>query len=283
MVNLNFASWWGRQTLEANRTDLWQLGSFHLWIQPLAQRLQIQWHWGVPSNKAQGNSWLDSTVRIAPGGGGEAPAADAQQVYCVYGNRPIPRMDLLFVPTLADRPLITRLSTPLHILPGETAHLYVVVPLHLRIEMAENGRLLHEIPTHRLSDTWFGPMSSAGELCFAGATPALLDLRDVPLRLQTAISAVAVHNAGKESLRFDRVNVPLPQLSLFYSPRTGFWTDAFSLTCEDESEMATLKLERQPPPESSPHQFVAGPRQAAPPSRPVVRAFTRIFGERPIL
>jgi len=271
---MNFASWWGRQTIEPQRTDLWQLGPLCLWIQPLLGRWRLTWTYSA--------DWLDSRVRIVPGSGGETPPADAQQIYCVSGAGASPRADLLFVPALAARPLITRLATPLHILPGETTHLYIVSPLSLRVAMADSGRLLHEIPTFRPSDTWFGPISPAGELCYASPVPAFLELREVPLRLQCAISAVSIRNAGREALRLDRINVPLPRLSLFYSPRTGFWTDAFSLICEDESDMASLRLERQPPPEANPNQFVAGPRvNQAPNAASVVRAFTRLFGERP--
>lgn len=280
-TSLNFHSWWGRQSIEPQRTDLWQLGPLHLWIQYLSNRWSIHWtHTG---------DWLDPSVRIVPGTGGELPPARAHQINCVLGTGP--RADLLFVPALADRPLINRLPTTLNLLPGEATHLFVISPLKLRIESAESGKLLHEIPTHRLSDTWFGPVSAStaansshatplGELCYASAAPAFLDLRDVPIRLHCAISSVFLRNAGKETLRIDRINVPLPRLSLFYSPRTGFWTDSFSLTCEDNGELASLKIDKQPPNEASPTQFVSAPHQAVTEAPPIIRAVGALFRER---
>jgi len=281
MTTLNFHSWWGRQTIEPQRIDLWQLGPLHLWVQHLANRWILSWSYS--------GSWLEPTVRIVPGTTEELPPPDATQVDCVFGSSP--RADLLFVPSLADRPLVNRLAYPLHILPGESASLYVLSPLRLRIEVAESGKILQEVPTHRLSDTWFGPISSpsgsstgeksaVGELCYAGSLPAFLELREVPIRLHCAISTVAIRNAGKETLRVERINVPLPRLSLFYSPRTGFWTDAFSFVCEDGGELASLKLERQPPAEASPAQFVAGPRKAPQESMPLIRAVGAMFRER---
>ncbi len=288
MTTLNFHSWWGRQTIEPQRTDLWQMGPLNLWVQHLAHRWTLSW--------THSGDWLEPRVRIVPGvAAGELPPPNATQVNFVLGSSP--RSDLLFVPSLADRPLINRLASPLHILPGETASLYVLSPLRLRIEVAENSKVLQEIPTHRLSDTWFGPISSpssalatgptplsqkapTGELCYASSLPAFLELREVPIRLHCAISAISIRNAGKETLRVERINVPLPRLSLFYSPRTGFWTDAFSLVCEGSDELASLKLERQPPAEASPSQFVAGPRQAQPDSMAVIRAVGSLFRER---
>lgn len=270
---MNFNSWWGRHTIEPNRADFWQLGPLHLWIQHLAHQWRITW--------SHDRDWLDARVRIKPGATGEAPPPDAQQVHCVFGSAA--RQDLIFTPVLSDRPIVTRLEKPLEILPSETVSLYVISPLRLRIEMAEPLKLLQEIPTFRLSDTWFGPMSSAGELGYASTAPAYLDLREVPLRLHCAISAVSIRNSGSDSLRLDRINVPLPRLSLFYSPRTGFWTDSFSLERKEDTEMASLRLDRQPPAEASPSQFVTGPRHVAHDASSVVRAFSALFRDRSFL
>jgi hypothetical protein len=246
------------------------MGPLNLWVQRLANRWTLSW--------VHSGDWLDPSVRIVPGASGEMPPPNATQVTCVLGSSP--RADLLFVPTLADRSLVNRLASPLHILPGESASLFFLSPLRLRIEVAENNKILQEIPIHRLSDTWFGPMSSLGELCYANSLPAFLELRDVPIRLHCAISTVSIRNAGKEVLRVERINVPLPRLSLFYSPRTGFWTDAFSFVCEEGGELASLKLDRQPPSEANPAQFVAGPRLAPQETMPVIRAVGALFRER---
>jgi hypothetical protein len=224
-------------------------------------------------------------MRIIPdsdfGQGLELPPLDAQQVNCAFGASDYNH--LLFTPCLPDRPVVTRLETPLNILPGETVSLYVISPLRLRIELDGTAKLLQEIPTYRLSDTWFGPMSSAGELCYASTVPAFLSLAEVPLLLHCAISAVTIRNSGADSLRLDRINVPLPKLSLFYATRTGFWTDAFSLERKEDSEMASLKLDRQPPFEASPSEFVAGPRHIGAESNSVVRAFSALFRDRSTL
>jgi hypothetical protein len=270
---MNFSSWWGRHTIEPNRSDLWQLGPMRVWIQHSTHEWRVAWHYS--------GDLLDSTVRSVPGARNEMPPSEAKVVNCVFGSAA--REDLIFSPSLPDRSVITRPSTPLFILPNEKVTLYVVNPLWLRIEMPQGqnqaAKLIQEIPTYQLSDTWFGPMSSAGELCYASTAPAYLDLKEVPLRLHCAISSVSIRNSGFDALRLDRIQVPLSRLSLFYSPRTGFWTNSFSFERRDDNEMAAIKLEAQPPAEASPSQFVTGPRTSTSESG-VIRAFSALFKER---
>lgn len=266
----SFSSWWGRHTVDAGRLDFWQIGPLHLWVQHLPHQWRLNW--------TQSGDWLEPRIRAVPGAHGETPPADAQQVNCLFGES---RDELIFAPALADRPVVTRLTSPVQILPDEQVTLYVVSPLWLRLEMAQPSKVLQEIPIYRMSDTWFGPPTN-GELCYASSGPAFLQLRDVPLRLHCVITAMTIKNLGTKPLPLQKIKVPLPRLSLFYSPRTGFWTDTVTLESRggEDTEMASLKLERQPPADASPTQFVTGPRVGASDPNSVIRAFGALFRER---
>jgi hypothetical protein len=266
----NFSSWWGRHAVEVGRSDFWQIGPLSLWI----QHLPNQWR----MHTLPGRDWLESQLRMVPGASAELAPAEAFLTTCMFRES---RDDLLFSPVLPDRPSITQLKTPIHILPGEEVSLFVVTPLWLRIEMVEPVKTLLEVPTYRMSDTWFGPPSIAGELCYATPGEAYLQIREVPLRLHCTITAVLVKNLGTKSLRVDRLNVPLPRLSLFYSARTGFWTDSLTLeTKGEDAGMASMKLHHQPPADVAPTQFVTGPRQSSPDPTSMIRAFSALFRER---
>lgn len=274
MINsANFSSWWGRHSIEGGRTLLWQIGPLQLWIQNRGQQMKLTW--------THGSDWLDPRVRNLPAGGSDLPPADAKEVNavtCIFGANGID--EILFSPALPDRPIVTRLSQPTRVMPGEETTLYILSPLWLRVETAQTTKLMHELPIFRFSDTWFGPMSSTGELCYSSTSSAFLDLREVPLRLHCVISAVRIRNLGSDALPLERVNLPIPRLSLFFSPRTGFWTDAVTLERKDNSEMASLKIERQPPADANPSQFIVGPRQSTSEANSVVRAFSAFFRER---
>jgi hypothetical protein len=266
---MTFSSWWGRHSVEAGRIDYWQIGPLNLWIQHLAHQWRFSW--------VHSPDWLDPRVRSVPSATQESIPPEAENLHCAFLDS---REDLIFAPTLANRPVVTRLATPLQVIPGENVTLYVVSPLWLRVEMAQPSKPLHEFPIFRLSDTWFGPMSSAGSLCYASSSPAFLELREVPLRMHCAITAVTIRNSSANALPIDRLNIPLPQLSLFYSPRTGFWTDAITLEHNEGAEMATLRIDRQPPADAAPTQFVTGPRQTVADTGTVFRAFSAFFRER---
>jgi hypothetical protein len=270
MNSTNFSSWWGRHTIEASRTLLWQIGPLQLWIQNRGSQIRMIW--------SRNADWLDPRVRTVPAGGADVPPLHAEEVTCIFGSQS--NDEVLFSPSLPDRSVVTRLAKPMRVMPGEETTLYILSPLWLRIETANSNRLLHELPIFRFSDTWFGPMSDAGDLCYSSTSAAFLDLREVPLRLHCVISAVRIRNLGSDYLPLERVNIPLPRLSLFFSPRTGFWTDSVTLERKDNSEMASLRVDRQPPADANPSQFIVGPRQATAEANTVVRAFSAIFRER---
>jgi hypothetical protein len=268
----SLSPWWGRHQIETGHIDFWQIGPLSLWAEHLSHQWKITWQ--------HGEDWLDSTTRVIKGALRETVPQDRPPIHCAFQES---SNDLILSPALADRPVVTRLSHPLYVLPGERVSLYVISPLWLRIEMAEPMKLLYEVPLFRLSDTWFGPMLSpiTHGLCYASTAPAFAHPGEVPFRAHCAITAVTVRNlSATSSLLIDRISVPLPRLSLFHSPRTGFWTDAITLERNESSDLATLKLDRQPPADASPAQFVTGPRIASNDSGTMLRAFSALLRER---
>lgn len=276
MAQMNqVSSWWGRHSLALDRTDFWQIGPLKLWLNASSTKLATSW--------ANGDDFLDGHVRNVPGAQqqlehGIVAPDKVETVISAYSQSQ--RNDVVFAPMLPDRPVVLRIADPIRILPGEEVTLYMVVPLFIRLELSNSAKLIYEIPTYRLSDTWFGPLSTLGGLCYASASPAYLDLREVPLRAHCAITAITIKNSGLDALKLDRLNIPFPRLSLFYSQRSGFWTDRMTLERNADNEMANVKLDRQPPAEASPTQFVTGPRHAAAENSPVIRAFSAIFKDR---
>lgn len=269
------SSWWGRHGLALDQTDFWQIGPLKMWLNSTPSKLAVSW--------AHSNDFLDAHIRNVPTAQLQldqnvvAPI-DTQTVITAFANSG--RTEVIFTPMLPDRPIVLKLADPVRVLPGEEVTLYMVAPLVIRLELTQSAKMIAEIPSYRLSDTWFGPLSTLGGLCYASASPAYLDLREVPLRAHCAVTAITVKNSGIDALKLDRINVPFPRLSLFYSQRSGFWTDRMTFERNSDNEMAHVKLDRQPPAEASPTQFVTGPRLATAEHSPVIRAFSAIFKDR---
>jgi len=120
---------------------------------------------------------------------------------------------LTISPKLADRPVVTRPYSPL-IIPGKNRIvLRVSTPLWISVNFS--GDVSREFPVIKLSDTWMGQPSGAGELCYGAFTHAQLDeklLLKLPYR---ALTPVTLHNTGDKMLTLERLSIPAPYLTLY--------------------------------------------------------------------
>ncbi|MBT8402063.1 MAG: hypothetical protein KJO98_16425, partial [Rhodothermia bacterium] len=179
-------------------------------------------------------------------------------------------------PALADRPVIVRPEEPLFVLVGETVTLFVSTPLWIRISVGTEKTLLTEIASYRPSDSWFGPNTREGEICYASATLGRLNLDDVPMRLHRAITPVTVHNRSGESLSVDRIRIPVEYLSLFQDGEGYLWTEAVRYDKTSGDELATLDIGRGAPRFADNPALIAVPRERH--SRGgLVRAFSSLI------
>ena len=270
------AIWWGRHSTAQDRTDFWQVGPLRLWLHSSPSRMSLRW--------ISVGDFLDGHSRSVPGsldasGNAIEIPSNAESVICAFAHQP--RADVVLSPSMPDRPVVVRLRQAVGILPGEEVTFYMTVPLSVKIELQTDiPKLLHEIPAFRLSDTWFGPMSMIGQLCYSSPADLYLDIRQIPLRPHCVTTAITIRNAGLDTLQLERLNIPFPRLSLFFSQQSGFWTDRVTLERREDDEMAYIKIDKQPPAEASPTQFVSGPREVDTESISVVRAFSAIFRDR---
>ncbi len=180
-------------------------------------------------------------------------------------------------PRLLDRPVVIRPRQPIFLPPGESTILYLSSPLCVGIEVSEPAVELRELAMLRLSDTWFGPSTREGELCFAGRTHARHDLESLPRRPHRAITPVRVENRSTDKLPLEKLSLPVPALSLYGAADGTLWTQELALVRNANTDHANLEIGN--PPEA----LVDGLELLAPPRKPsqrggLVRAFGLIFG-----
>lgn len=164
---------------------------------------------------------------------------------------------LALVPCLADRPVVSRPQVPALLLPRERITLLVSTVMWIRI--ASDDRILLELPTTRLSDTWFGPNTLEGELCYAAQTRARLELLEAesPWR---ALTPVTIINRGDDNLNLERINLPVLNLALYGDGRQ-FWTSALTVGREGANAPAKVQIGAGPPQLSPTAQLIAPPRR----------------------
>lgn len=186
---------------------------------------------------------------------------------------------LNLTPLLADRNVVIRPRQPIFLLSGQEVTLYLSTPVWIKLEVGKTGMLLRELPALPLSDTWFGPSTREGEICYAGRTQARHHIDELPRRCHRAITPLHIHNKASTPLPLEKFSLPVPMLSLYGSADGSLWTQRLTLTREDQSDLAAVRIDRRPPDYADKLQLLARPRQD-PGRSGLVRAFSLLFGHQ---
>ncbi|MBN2495499.1 MAG: DUF432 domain-containing protein [Deltaproteobacteria bacterium] len=258
--------WWGDYRIARGTTARWRIGPLTLWV----QRLPGEWRMATEAGGDPLDSGLafeqsvevddlaqrESTRRFALGQDSDRISLSAR---------------------LADRAIVTRSEKPLSVPAGEEVQLFVSSPVWIRIEAGEPARFIDEMPIHRPSDTWFGPNSQHGELCYASTSSHRLRLEEVPIRPHRATTSVRVQNRAGSILSLDRLQVPVERLCLYVSKDGRLWTDDVIYTRREEDLASLAMRSREEDASGLAAVKIAEPRRAAG-GHIALRAFSSIFG-----
>jgi hypothetical protein len=265
---------WGAFDVPEEEAGCWRVGPLTLWV----ENRRLEWR---------------LTSRTAPTGreGALANAAVSITIPCPAAEIPPPGPGvdvrrfgfshdsgaLRVTPLLADRPVVARPDLPFFLPAGEAITIYVSTPLWMRLAVGEPPRELQELPIVRPPDTWFGPSTQVGELCYATRSTARLRLEDQPLRAERAVTAATLRNRHGAAVLVERLNLPVPYLSLFEDAHGGLlWTQPITVEIDGPGTPSRVELGHGPPPEAPGARFVQGPRLHAE-RNVLLRAFGFLF------
>lgn len=227
-------AWWGDYEIGPGETRRWQIGPQSLWI------TQGDSEWKVLS--ACGQDRLDTRLAIAEPA--EEPSGDDIDVRRIASRSGSGAIRL--GPALPDLPVVVKTIQPFFVPPKEETTLFLSVPLWLRVFLDGRTAELVDIPISRPSDTWFGPDTMTGELCYALRTTARLRSEQLPRRPHRAIAAVRIQNNAPSVLHIEKLKIPVPYLSLFVSDEGHLGTEALTLEREKDSERTKVRLDDRP-------------------------------------
>lgn len=260
--------WWGRSRISVATQMCWQVGPMTLLVQRLAREWRVGYASVLDDTKNQDDCWLASPAAID-----ELDPRFAVTRFSVSDQSET----FWLMPVLADRAVVTRPESNFYIPPNDEVVLFVTTPVWVRLEVGETPKALQEYPLQRPSDTWFGPPTLEGELCYASRTRCLTELAAVPFRPHRAITPVLVKNGAHDPLLLERLNLPVPYLSLYATLNDGrLWTQPVTLTREKGGDLASLKFENAPPNEAKSAVRVAGARKLAE-RNILIKAFGALF------
>jgi hypothetical protein len=180
-------------------------------------------------------------------------------------------------PKLLDRSVVVKTRQPVSIPPGEQSVFYISSPVCIELQLQKPDCVLQEIPVQRLSDTWFGPSTQEGELCYADRTQARHNKSELPLRPHRAVTPITIVNNAARMLTIDKLSIPVPYLAIYGLPDGSLWTDPIVLEHNDGEGLARFRIDRQLPEGIGPQHQLGGPRLQME-RHGLVRAFTHMFG-----
>lgn len=256
--------WWDDYQLTQRTWARWRIGPLEFYAQPRGR----EW---LFASKTVGTA-LEATLEVEVSVDYE-PDPDIYTTSRYVVGSDFGRLKL--GPRLPDRPVIFQPERPLFVLAGQEVVLFVTTVVWVAAASDDN-RTLVEVPVQRPSDTWFGPNTMEGELCYSSRTSARTDRSALTFMPHRAATPIEIRNHGSDTLRVEQLRVPLPALALYQDDRNLLWTDAVLFVREHHESQAALTI-----PKAS--MLLPEPRvQLAPPRAPIaagtiVQAFSRLL------
>lgn len=249
--------WWNTYALDTHHGGHWQIGPSTLWL------FRGPNEWRLMHRQSDDPMENGTAVRV--------PIPEHEWRSIVDPDIPdeeiarfsFRRTDshLALHPTLADRPVVARPENAIHIPSGEEVTLYVSTSIWIRIELGREGKAVHEIPSYRPSDTWFGPSTREGELCYATRTTGRIRLDDLPIRPHRAVTPLLIRNQASDMLLLERVQIPAQHLALYHASDHVLWTQGITLHRTEGSEGAAVRINPGAPRNVSEAKRLSEPRQ----------------------
>lgn len=256
---------WNEFEIDSQASGHWKIGPLHLWI----TRFKNEWRIANTSS----HDPEDRQVEIESPYLGVMPENLNSNR---FGGKET-EATVRFTPSLADRPVVIRPEMPFYLPAGEEVTIFVSTPMWINITVEPRSRKLLSLPILRLSDSWFGPDPTEGELCYAAKTKAKLRFEDLKLIQYRAVTKIVLKNNHTKQLFLERIKVPVNNLSLYKSDDAGLLTETITIVKEDDTSEMKMKI-------NSPNEIEFGsPIKIAMPREPIqknifLKAFNTLIG-----
>ncbi|WP_444998567.1 hypothetical protein [Aliikangiella sp. IMCC44359] len=166
-----------------------------------------------------------------------------------------------FQPQLANRSIVAKPHTPFYLPAQESVTIYLSTPVWLAIKIGEVSQPLLEIPSFKLSDTWFGPRPHIGELCYASQFSGRTNFQLLPKRMSRIITPVQIINNGKESLKLEKIAIPTAYLTTYLTDSGELWTSELKVLCERDKKAPLVSTAKNLPSHVANASLISEPRE----------------------
>lgn len=169
---------------------------------------------------------------------------------------------LQFRPRLANKSIVAKPYMPVFLPSEQTVTVYISTPVWLAIFLDDQKQPLLEVPTFKLSDTWFGPKPHIGELCYSSRFSGRIDLSALPKRASRIITPVKITNNGADNLKLEKISIPCDYLAVYLNENNELWTPTLSILREVDKNKTQVTIEKSLHPSLENAKRVGEPRVA---------------------
>ncbi|BCE01515.1 hypothetical protein [Marinicellulosiphila megalodicopiae] len=180
-------------------------------------------------------------------------------------------------PMVSDKPFVIQPTSPIHLFANESTTIYMSSIIWLQICIGESLQEWFSVPVQIPMETWVGENTMVGELCYASKTAGRLQLELLPKRVFRVITPVTIINKGTDILLIDKINLPLPYLSVFSDQFDNFWTESISITRNVNLQAAKLEIENYKKSDTQQLVLVTSPRKSQQ-SNQFIKTVHQLFG-----
>jgi hypothetical protein len=256
--------WWGGHSFEPGQGRHWHLAGMDLSIIRQAREWQFQIH-RTPGQGEDNHAWHhDHTLP-------ETPIGELRR----YVFRQTSSA-LKLLPRLADRSIVIRPVMPLFVPPGQNITLYVSTPVWLSCHVEGQDAPLLDIPVVRPADTWFGPNTVHGELCYATQVSGRLELDQLVPRPFRAVTPVQIGNQGNQLMPVERINLPVPFLPVYAAESGRLWTPTLHVTTEERHKVPRIRIDNTISTEAG-HVTLLSPARRGSDEHALIRVLDNLF------
>lgn len=232
---------WGSRSLAEDRVEYMTIGDLHLWIKYRNEEVWIA------------HAYKDEIKRKS------ASDQPPKQIEWTRWAHKTSSSKVSVSPVYPDKPLLVHSEYNLKVSPETRIQIFARIPIWVRISLAHNGYQLIELPTVKLSRTWFGtPME--GELCFHATTKARRDLSQVDKKPFLVSCPIKIVNKSDEELTFSNFCFRVERLSM-YLHDNELWADETEIIYQGEDLHSEVVMTGKLPEGIARKQLLTKPRK----------------------
>lgn len=247
---------WGNRSLAEGQVQYITIGDLHLWIKYRNEEVWIA------------HTYKDDVKRKPAS---DNPPKQIEWTRWAHKNN-APKIEIS--PVYPDKPLVVHSEYNLKVSPETQIQIFSRIPIWVRVSLANNSYQLIELPTIKLSRTWFGAFTE-GELCYHATTKARRDLSKVDKKPYLVSCPIKIVNKSDEELTFSNFCFRVERLSMFLH-ENELWADETQIIYQGEDLHSEVIMTGKLPEGITKKQLLTKPRKQAHKSL-ATRTFKRLF------